>query len=202
MDGQSINVWTGRASTVAFGSACRLGVGPYTPAVLRRRIVPTLAALALLPGALMAACTGGPATTPPVTPGTSASPRNVNVVARDYTFSPPVVDVVPGETVALHLINGGLEPHEVIIGDQGVQDAWEIAEADLAPTRPGVTAAVSVPPGLSGLRFVVRSGERVDVTWTVPLDPSIVTGLILGCHIAGHYAKGMHVPLRIVTRGA
>lgn len=177
-------------------------VGPYTPAVLRRRIVPTLAVLALLPAALMAACTGGPATTPPVTPGTSASPRNVNVVARDYTFSPPVVDVVPGETVVLHLINGGLEPHEVIVGDQRVQDAWEMAEADLPPTRPGVTPAVSVPPGLSGLRYVVRSGERVDVTWTVPLDPLIVTGLIVGCHIAGHYARGMHVPVRIATRGA
>jgi uncharacterized cupredoxin-like copper-binding protein len=119
----------------------------------------------------------------------------VNIIARDDVFSPPTVDLVPGETVLLHVINGGLEPHEAVIGDQQVQDAWETAEANQPPTRPGITPSVSVPPGLEGLRIVVRSGERVDVTWTVPPNPATVAGLIVGCHVPGHYAKGMHVPV-------
>ena len=40
---------------------------------------------------LVAACdTGAPAGTPPITPGTSAAPREVNIVARDYTYVPSV----------------------------------------------------------------------------------------------------------------
>lgn len=155
--------------------------------------------LALLPAV---ACSSGPRTTPPVTPGTSAQPRDVNIVARDNVFSPTFVDLVPGETVILHVINGGLDVHEVVIGGQTIQDAWEVAEANLPPIRPGVTPAVSVGPDLAGLRIVVRSGERMDVMWTVPGDPSAVAALIIGCHVAGHYAKGMRAPVRIAAQGA
>jgi len=136
--------------------------------------------------------------TPPVAPGTPGRPRDVNIVARDFTFSPPVVDLIPGETVIFHVINGGLAPHEAVIGNQAIQDAWEVAQANLPPARPGVTPTISVPPGMSGLRVVVQSGQRVDVTWTVPDDATTVRGLIVGCHVAGHYAKGMQVPVRVV----
>jgi uncharacterized cupredoxin-like copper-binding protein len=155
----------------------------------------------LLASLFASACSAGPATTPPVTPGTSARPREVNIVAHDDVFSPPILDFVPGETVVLHVVNGGLELHEAVIGAQPVQDAWESAEANAPPTRPGVTPAISVPPDVAGLRIVVRSGERVDVTWTVPLDRVAVAALIVGCHVPGHYAKGMHVPVRIGTPG-
>ena len=147
----------------------------------------------------LAGCSAGPTSTPPVTPGTAARPRDVNIVARDDVFSPPVVDLVPGETVVLHVVNGGLESHEAIIGAQGIQDAWEAAEANPPPARPGSTPAVSVPPGFEGLRIAVASGQRVDVTWTVPADSGAVSALIVGCHVAGHYAKGMHVAVRIAA---
>ncbi len=139
-----------------------------------------------------------PAATPPISPGTAASPREVNIIAREYRFDPPTVDVVPGETVLLHVINGGLEIHEAIIGDAAVQDAWEVAEAATAGAPPGPTPPVSVPSGVRGLRVVVRSGERVDVTWTVP---SATDPLIVGCHIPGHWGKGMQVPVRFVPFG-
>lgn len=155
-----------------------------------------LAVLALVLGA----CEGGaPAATPPISPGTAAAPREVNVIAREYRFDPPTVDVVPGETVLLHVVNAGLEIHEVVIGDAAVQDAWEIAEAATVGAPPGPTPVVSVAPGLEGVRVIVRSGERVDVRWTVPTAP---TTLIFGCHIPGHWAKGMQVPVRFVTPGA
>jgi uncharacterized cupredoxin-like copper-binding protein len=121
------------------------------------------------------------------------------VVARDYAFDPPVVDLVPGETVTFQVVNGGLITHEAVVGDERVQDAWEAAEAAVANPPPGPTPAVSVPPDVAGLRIVVESGKRVDATWTAPADlASGATGWFLGCHIAGHFALGMVVPVRWV----
>ncbi len=118
---------------------------------------------------------------------------------RDYLFAPDPVDLVPGETVRLQVVNGGLDWHEVVIGDQAVQDAWEVAEAATVGAPPGPTPAVSVPPGTGGLRVVVSSGGRADVVWNVPSDPAEVARLIVGCHIPGHYARGMKAEVRVVS---
>ena len=151
---------------------------------------------------LLAACEAGPPpATPPISPGTSAAPREVNVIAKDWQFLPDPVDVAPGETVLLHIVNGGLVVHEVVIGDRAVQDAWERAEAAAADPPPGPTPVVSVPPDRAGLRVVVESGERVDVLWTVPagaLDARGDEALVIGCHIPGHWEKGMVAALRFV----
>ena len=157
-----------------------------------------VAPLALLLGLVLTAClgacdSGAPEVTPQPIPGTSAHPREVNLIAREYSFSPPVLDLIPGETILLHVVNAGLEVHEAIIGDATAQDAWEVSEAAVAGAPPGPTPVVSVPPGIHALRIVVQTGERVDTTWTVP--PS-VTGFMVGCHIPGHWAKGMQVPVR------
>jgi uncharacterized cupredoxin-like copper-binding protein len=159
-----------------------------------RRLVSALA-LAVLVGACE---TGAPGTTPPISPGTGGAPREVNLIARDYEFIPAVVELAPGETILLHVINGGLVIHEAIVGDAEVQDAWEAAEAAAAGAPPGPTPVVTVPAGLEGLRVVVRSGERVDVRWTVPADPAVVGRLIIGCHIPGHWALGMRAGVRAV----
>lgn len=139
--------------------------------------------------------------TPPVQPGASDRPREVNIIARDYAFLPGVVDLVPGETVLLHVINGGLEVHEAIIGDQLVQDAWEVAEAATVGAPPGPTPIVSVPPDVAGLRIVVGSGERIDLVWTVPTD-ALGQRWVVGCHIPGHWERGMQVPIRWVAPAA
>ena len=145
----------------------------------------------------MAACgPGRPSVTPRPSAGTVDHPREVNIIAREYTFSPDPVDLLPGETVLLHIVDAGLETHEVVIGDAAVQDAWEAAEAAASPAPPGATPIV-VPPATPGLRVVVTSGQRVDVLWTVPAAPPAVSRLIVGCHIPGHYAKGMHVAVRV-----
>ena len=150
---------------------------------------------------VVSACEAGPAPpTPPIVAGVSGAPREVNLIAKDYSFVPATLDLVPGETVLLHVINGGLEIHEAIIGDAGVQDAWERAEAAVAGAPPGPTPVVSVAPEVSGLRIVVRSGERVDVTWTVPTGAAggALAQFIVGCHIPGHWERGMQVPVRWV----
>jgi len=149
---------------------------------------------------LAAGCDAGtPAVTPPITPGTGSAPREVNIVTRDYAYVPSVVDLVPGETVVLHVINGGLVVHEAIFGDMKTQLAWEAAEAPFADSPPGPTPVVPVPPGFDALRIVVGSGERMDVTWTVPSYAAVAAGgWFVGCHIPGHWAKGMVVPVRFV----
>ena len=165
----------------------------------RAPLAVTLATLALV----VAACAGGGApATPPVTPGTSGAPRDVNIVMRDYAYMPPIVDLVPGETVTLRVINGGLEIHEAVLGDIEAQMAWEASEGATVGHPPGPTPFVPDPPGFEGTRVVVESGKRVDVTWTVPLDAaSAAGGWFVGCHIPGHWAKGMVVPVRFVGPG-
>ena len=134
-------------------------------------------------------------------PGSSGQPREVNLIAKDYLFLPDAIDLVPGETILLHVINGGLAVHEAIIGDMRVQDAWEVAEAATVGAPPGPTPLVSVPPDVAGVRIVVASGERVDLLWTVPSDAD-AAAWIVGCHIPGHWAKGMQVPVRWLTEPA
>jgi len=156
-------------------------------------VVVTLAAVV----AIAAGCdTGGVSSaTPPIVPGGSGSPREVNLIAKDYSFLPDALDLAPGETLLLHVINGGLEVHEAVIGDAATQDAWEVAEAATIGAPPGPTPVVSVPPGVGGLRIVVKSGERVDLVWTVP-DVSPTVAWQVGCHIPGHWARGMQIPVR------
>ena len=143
---------------------------------------------------------GSPSPTPPIVPGDTARPREVNIIAKDYAFLPDALDLVAGETVLLHVINGGLEVHETVIGDGSVQDAWEVAEAATAGSPPGPTPVVTVPPEVAGLRIVVKSGERVDLVWTVPADGAASpTPWVVGCHIPGHWTRGMQIPVRWVV---
>ena len=148
----------------------------------------------------VAGCQAGPPSPRlPIVPGVASAPREVNLIAKDYSFLPDAIDLVPGETVLLHVINGGLEVHEAVFGDTAVQDAWEVAEAATIGAPPGPTPVVTVPPGVAGLRIVVRSGERIDIAWTVPVVASSAQGataLVVGCHIPGHWARGMQIPVR------
>lgn len=145
----------------------------------------------------LAACRSSAETPPPIVPGTLSVPREVSLIARDYTFAPAALALVPGETILLHVVNGGLLLHEAVIGNGTVQDAWELAEAATIGAPPGPTPVVTVPPDSAGLRIVAASGERVDVAWTVPSDASgAAVAWVVGCHIPGHWARGMQVPVR------
>ncbi len=169
---------------------------PYRAARRSIAVVAGLVALVAL------GCDGGSrVSAPPLVPGGSAAPREVNIIAKDYTFLPDALDLAPGETVLLHVINGGLEVHEVVIGDALVQDAWEAAEAATVGAPPGPTPVVSVPPDVAGIRMVVRSGERVDLVWTVPAAPP-ASAWVVGCHIPGHWDRGMRIPVEWVGAAA
>lgn len=162
--------------------------------------LPSAVTVLVLVASVAAGCeTGVPGVTRPISPGTSGAPREVNIIARDYAYVPSMVDLVPGETVLLHVVNGGLETHEAILGDAGAQLAWEAAEGVNVDLPPGPTPDVPPPSGFDGVRVVVGSGQRLDVTWTVPPGAATATGgWFVGCHIPGHWQKGMVVPVRFV----
>ena len=111
-------------------------------------------------------CDAGP---PPADPADLAG--HVRRAARGQHHRPRLarssrrsVDLVAGETVLLHVVNGGLDVHEAVIGDAAVQDAWEAAEAAAAGRRrPGRRRGSASHPTVGGLRIVVASGQRVDV---------------------------------------
>ncbi|MGH2475007.1 MAG: hypothetical protein ACRDIL_07060 [Candidatus Limnocylindrales bacterium] len=160
---------------------------------IRLHARPAATLVVLAAAVLVVACEAGPPpATPSIEPGRTDAPREVNLIARDYSFQPATLELVPGETILLHVVNGGLDVHEAIIGPSAVQDAWEVAEAAAADPPPGPTPVVSVPPGVAGLRVVVGSGQRVDVVWSVPASAE---AFIVGCHIPGHWDRGMHIPV-------
>lgn len=173
------------------------GVHP-SPTTARSPLLVTVLALLATIGACEA---GPPPPTPPIVAGSSAAPREVNIVLKDWVFLPDPVDLVPGETVLLHVVNGGLVVHEAVIGDQRVQDAWQAAEGAAADPPPGPTPVVAVAPDVAGIRIVVESGKRVDLTWTVPADAAIVGALVLGCHVPGHWVQGMRAAIRVGSLG-
>jgi uncharacterized cupredoxin-like copper-binding protein len=152
---------------------------------------------------LATACDAGPAVTPAITPGTADRPRAVVILAKDFAFIPPIVDLVPGETVVLQVINGGLVAHEAVVGTAPVQASWEAVEAPTASAPPGPTPVLSVAPDIAavGVRVFVGSGQRNDVRWVVPAVGANDGAWSIGCHIPGHLAAGMIVPIRFVGPG-
>lgn len=153
-------------------------------------------ALVVVALAVLGCGSGGPAVTPAPTAGRPDAPREVNVIARDYVFVPDPVDVIPGETVLIHFVNGGLLPHELVIGEAAVQEAWERAWAATVGGPPGATP-VPPPAAEAGVRVFAASGQRVDLLWTVPDDPAVVARTLFGCHLPGHWQQGMRASLRI-----
>lgn len=130
-----------------------------------------------------------PTTTPTVTqPGTQADPRAVTVIMRDYLFEPTPLALYPGESIRLTVVNAGLEPHELMLGDAAAQSAWAVADAAATPPAPFTTAPpASAPAGTTGLRLYVGSGQQATADWTVPADDT----LLLQCHLPGHLERGM-----------
>jgi uncharacterized cupredoxin-like copper-binding protein len=140
--------------------------------------------------AALASCSGTAARpSGPIVPGTPAHPRDVNVILRDYVFVPTPILLVPGETVRLNVIDGGLVTHELVLGDASVQDAYEREEAAHTPPVFGATAPpFSLPPALRGLRIKLDSGQSASVIYHVPAEGPPP---LLACHIPGHLARGM-----------
>lgn len=108
--------------------------------------------------------------------GSAAGPseRTVELIVHHSRFSLDELRVRPGETVRFILRNTDPIPHELIVGDQAVQDVHEAGTESHHGDRPG---EVSVAPGATAVttyRFGPDGGR-----------------LLFGCHLPGHWAYGM-----------
>jgi len=109
-----------------------------------------------------------------------SSERTVELTVRHSRFSVEELRVRPGETVRFILRNTDPIPHELIVGDQAVQDVHEKGTEVHHAGRPG---EVSVAPGATAVttyRFG-RAGSHV----------------LFGCHLPGHWAYGMQGSIRV-----
>ncbi len=95
--------------------------------------------------------------------------------ANDLRFTPGSLSVRAGETIAFTIANPGQLAHEFVIGDESAQAQHERQMASGAMrAEPN---AVDIAPGKTAVLIH---------TFNTPGT------LIFGCHVAGHYAAGMH----------
>lgn len=132
------------------------------------------AALAAVPMAVLALLGTAAGAAPP------QAVHTVELTVHHSRFSTPEIHVAPGTTVRFVVRNTDPIQHELIVGDQGVQDRHETGTEAHHGDRPG---EVSVPPGATAV-----------TTYTFP--PASGT-LLFGCHLPGHWRYGMHGTVRV-----
>ena len=134
----------------------------------RRRVVLVAAAA----GALLA---GGLAWT--MESKAPPGPPTITITAHHSRYEPDRVKVNPGETVRFVIHNADPIDHEFIIGPP---ETHAIHERGTPHFHTGaVQGEVTVPAGMT-----------VETTWT--FGPSGSPPVEYGCHLAGHWAYGMH----------
>ena len=125
-------------------------------------------AVLLAAGVALSGCGGGQGT------GSREYGRTVELTVHHSRFSLEELRVRPGETIRFVLRNTDPIPHELIVGDQSLQDVHEAGTESHHGDRPG---EVSVAPGATAVttyRFGAAGGR-----------------LLFGCHLPGHWDYGM-----------
>ena len=113
-----------------------------------------------------------------IQPGASASgATTVRITAHHSRFEPDRINVQPGSTVRFVVHNADPIDHEFIIGPPETHD---IHERGLPHFHTGAV------PG----EITVPAGTTVETTWTFGSAGS--PAVAYGCHLAGHWAYGMH----------
>jgi uncharacterized cupredoxin-like copper-binding protein len=109
----------------------------------------------------------------------SGEENAIHVRIQHSRFDPARLQVEPGSTVTFIVTNEDPIDHELIIGNQEVQDAHEEGTEAHHGARPG---EISIPAGEE--RTTVYTFEGAGE-------------LIYGCHLPGHYDYGMRGVLEI-----
>ena len=142
----------------------------------KRCVRPAVLLLAVLAALLTAACGGDAAkdSTAPTTAAAGPADQTVEISMVDIGFKPSAVTVKAGTTVRFVFKNTGDLEHNAAFGDEATQQAVESGKQ----SRDGIAA-----------------GPNQTKTYTRRFDAP--GSLIIGCHVAGHYAAGMKVQLTI-----
>lgn len=136
------------------------------------------AALLALP--LAALATLGTAEAAPSSSAAAAAVRTVTLTIHHSRFSLSDVRVWPGTTVRFVVRNTDPIAHELIVGDQGVQDRHETGNEAHHGDRPGEVS--------------VAAGGTAVTTYTFGSSPG---RLLFGCHLPGHWAYGMQGTVQV-----
>jgi uncharacterized cupredoxin-like copper-binding protein len=129
-----------------------------------------VAAVLLAAGVALTGCAGG-----------QGNERTVELTVHHSRFSLDELHVRAGETIRFVVRNTDPIPHELIVGDQTVQDIHEVGTESHHGERAG---EVSVAPGATAVttyRFVAAGGR-----------------LLFGCHLPGHWDYGMKGMITVV----
>lgn len=94
-------------------------------------------------------------------------------------FSPEQLEFQKGETVRFVLNNGDPIDHELIVGDEEVQESHENGTERHHGDKDGEVS--------------VRAGQEAETTYTFRESGT----LIFGCHLPGHYDYGMRGEIRV-----
>ena len=130
------------------------------------KLLAGVAAVALLS---LSGCAGG-----------GPSERTIELTVHHSQFSLAELHVRPGETVRFVVRNTDPIPHELIVGDQSVQDVHELGTESHHAERPG---EVSVAPGATAVTTYRFAGAG--------------SAILFGCHLPGHWAYGMKGTIRV-----
>lgn len=131
---------------------------------------------------LTAACTVAGGQT-----GASANARVIELTIDGYHFVPAAVEVTVGETVRFVVANPTDMAHEVYIGSPAEQAADEAARSSAMPMQqPNITTQYGYGVYLaafSTVEFDYHFSNRDEV--------------MIGCHLPGHWARGMRVAITV-----
>jgi uncharacterized cupredoxin-like copper-binding protein len=113
-------------------------------------------------------------------PGEGTADSTVTLGIRYSRFDPSELTVARGTTVRFVVENRDPIDHELIVGDQEVQDIHERGTGHHHGEVPG---EISAP-----------AGATVETTYTFTEAGTT----LFGCHLPGHYAYGMRGTIRVV----
>jgi Cu+-exporting ATPase len=151
----------------------RLGEYSYLAGIAVLALSVGVAALAL------AARTGGmPMGATSALQSSPVPDRTITLTVNDQLrFAPGVVTARVGETIAFRVTNTGAVAHELVIGDESIQQTHELDMAAGGMAMANDTSyAIDVP-----------AGQTATMVYTFDKPGR----LIYGCHVPGHYAVGM-----------
>lgn len=109
----------------------------------------------------------------------TGSERTVRLVIEHSAFHPQRLEFERGETVRFVVVNDDPIDHELIIGDEAVQEAHEKGTEKHHGTKDGEVS--------------VGAGGSAETTYTFDEQGT----LIFGCHLPGHYDYGMRGEIRV-----
>lgn len=136
-------------------------------------------------GGMMGGGTGASAA--PATPAATGGPvatRLAVTLSDALTITPSAMTVPHGVAVTFVVTNTGTVLHEFTLGSAEEQAAHE-AEMQ---ANGGMTMVADEPMAIG-----VQPGQTKELTVTFATPGSIIAG----CHVAGHYAAGMHATLAV-----